>query len=71
MKVGELMKHLEEFDPELMVVYAIDDEGNSFRPVHFAPSAGNYSDGEWITEGEMEHDYNDVPEYEINAVCVN
>lgn len=45
---------------DYMVVTASDGEGNEYTPVYYAPSIGNYSDGEFM-DGE----------YPLNAVCVN
>lgn len=41
------------------VVTSKDDEGNGFTLIHYDPSVGNYSDGEFSEE------------VEANAVCVN
>lgn len=61
-----LQKLLEE-NPQCgnyLVVYASDDEGNSFHEVSYSPSTGIYN-------GE---DYNfnqDCEEDQTNAVCIN
>lgn len=48
---------------DLDVVYASDDEGNSFQPVYEIPSLGWYVDREFYPkEDDIE---------EINAVCIN
>jgi len=44
-----------EFD----VVTSQDDEGNGFSLVYYEPVIGNYKDGEFTSE------------VEVNAVCVN
>lgn len=62
----ELMKELAKERPEIMkmnVVTSIDDEGNAYNKVKYAPSVG-YHDGGF--------DYNqDVPKKKCNAVCLN
>ena len=61
----EYLKHFNELiekHPEarmMQVVYAKDEEGNGFYPVHFKPSLISYDDGDITVGGEM------------NAVCVN
>lgn len=66
MNLNQYIKELQRLiknNPKLgaaMVVAAADDEGNSFSPVLYAPTAGFYSDREFDTVGG-----------DINAVCVN
>lgn len=48
--------------PDAKVIYAADEEGNYFEEVHYAPSLGQFEDGEFDNEpatGKM------------NAVCIN
>ena len=46
---------------KMVVVYAIDDEGNSFHKVPYEPSIGRYEDNEFDGDSSKEH----------NAICVN
>lgn len=46
--------------PNALVVHSKDDEGNGFQPVHYAPTEGNYKDGEFETGVKK-----------VNAVCIN
>lgn len=46
--------------PDATVVYSSDEEGNSFKEVVYAPTAGDF-DGESF-EGDAQR---------VNAVCVN
>jgi hypothetical protein len=48
--------------PDAEVISSSDDEGNSFGPVHFHPSAGKFKGYEFD---------NDVKPNQVNAVCVN
>lgn len=56
--IEDLQKILKKHG-NLQVIYAKDDEGNAFYPVNYSPSVGNYSEGEFDNEGE------------VNSVCVN
>lgn len=66
MTLREYMNGLEGFvikNPEaltLEVVYSTDDEGNSYHPVMFAPSIGEYTAQDYSFESGND-----------NAVCIN
>jgi hypothetical protein len=70
--LGEFIKGLQrivENNPkaaDLIVLTAIDDEGNGYNTVHFDPSVGTYEDQEWQDCEEMPDD-ND----EATHICVN
>ena len=68
----EILKEIEErYGGDLEMVYAIDDEGNAYHPVHYKPNAGFCTDGyikDYYATGTR--DYNDLSE-EANCVCVN
>jgi len=53
--------------PNSTVVFAVDDEGNSFAEVNFTPTLGNFGDGTFIADDGTFEFY----EYGINAVCLN
>lgn len=68
MKLKEFLDKLNTMvkeDPKILnldVIYSSNDEGNSYEPVYFAPSKGNYSeDGEYNTDTYLK----------INAICIN
>lgn len=73
MKLSEYVKNLSDLmkdKPEtadMVVVSAIDEEGNGFNTIGFGPTVGQYLDGEF-------HDKDYDPEnedYVENAVCIN
>lgn len=83
--VNELIIYLENSVKEdkkvgnYIAVTASDEEGNSFSPIYFAPTIGNF-DGEdlpqfqatmpkELPEGYDEEDF--LPAEEANAVCIN
>jgi len=52
---------------ELEVCASIDDEGNGYNPIYFAPTIGHWSeDDEFFPE-----EYATDEELPINVVCVN
>lgn len=55
-KIAELAKK----HPTALVVHSSDDEGNSFTPVIYAPTAGKYSKGQFNPNVKT-----------VNSVCVN
>lgn len=60
--INNLQKISNEF-PNLTVVYSADEEGNSFSPVVYNPTVGEFKNGD-----EFDTEYSgDKP----NAVCVN
>lgn len=63
-KYAEALSRLAKEYPNLVVIAASDDEGNSFSPVNFAPSVGHY-DGD--TFGANSPKCNAT----VNAVCLN
>lgn len=68
MTLNEYKKQLDEFCKNnsrlgnCIVVTSIDNEGNGFNEVFYGPTAGYYTDGEFIDEGD---------DGDINAVCLN
>lgn len=64
---AKLTKLAKEY-PNAKVVYAIDDEGNDFREVNFTSSAGNFEDGQFISDDGTEEFSQD---YEVNSICLN
>ena len=74
MKFKEYLEGLNkmvETRPELLdleVVYATDDEGNSFSAVRQSPTIGRFRDGDEFMESTSE-DWDESDK--INAVCIN
>ena len=70
MKVKELISHLKQFNENLDVVYAIDEEGNAFHPIVYAPTLGYWDKkyNEFYTLNE-ETKLDDCKS--PNAVCIN
>lgn len=64
--IAKLQK-IAEKHPNAKVVYAADDEGNSFGEVNFTPTLGNYGDGDFLSSYCDDFKEN----FEINAVCIN
>ena len=73
MKLKQYLKELNKLikdNPEALnmeVVYSIDDEGNGFQKVEFAPGLGNFEGrykGEFTTKDELRDE-------KINAICIN
>lgn len=62
------LTELAEKHPDLEVIYAKDDEGNDFRPVHFGPTLGNYGDGQFISDDGTEEF---IQDFGINSCCIN
>ncbi len=60
---SENINKLAKEHPDATVVYAVDDEGNAFGRVYYAPSVGFYSDDGFEAEPEDNK--------QINAVCIN
>ena len=59
-----LIVNLANKHPEATVIYSIDEEGNSFEPVQYGPSAGKYDK----KNREFTHDDSNS---KANAVCIN
>jgi len=62
------LQKLADKHPNSTVMFAVDDEGNSFAEVNFAPTLGNFGGDTFIAEdGTVEF----TTEYGVNAVCLN
>lgn len=79
MKVKELIEHLQKMDPEAEVYTAIDDEGNGFRQLFYAPSPGRVNpQEEHRPESFYDDDWSDEDcclepgerETFIKAICI-
>ena len=64
MKVKNLIKALQKQDPEATIVYSVDEEGNAYHPVDFAPVDGWYNRDEHDFSSEQFKGY-------VKAVCIN
>jgi len=58
---------LAEVYPDAEAIYSIDDEGNTFFPVQYEPSAGQYERGEFYP---ADNDFYEEGK-EITHVCIN
>ena len=54
MTVAELIEHLKGMPQDALVIYASDEEGNSFHRVEFMPTNGKFN--------EQLHDFEQKPE---------
>ena len=64
--VKDLIKELKALDPNLPVIYAIDEEGNGFDYLYHSPTIG------WIDDNkDFYSDGDDKPDGAIKCVCVN
>jgi hypothetical protein len=75
MTLKEYIENLNEFvkeNPEALeyiVVSSSDDEGNSYSPVYYTPSIGQYEDHEFIHVENFED--REMDDEDTNAVCIN
>lgn len=72
MKVKELMKLLENFEPETEVVMSSDSEGNSFSPLDSLSTGFYIPDSTWsgdFIEAKEVEEEEDVDDYE-SAICL-
>ena len=69
MKLKEYIQHLQQIKnthPDVDVVCASDQEGNSFEVVHYHPALGRFDGNDWETEGDL-----DEVGGKVNAVLLN
>lgn len=63
-----LINGLAKKHPQAKVVFASDEEGNSFHENNFTPSMGNFDGSDFINDdGTTEFKKN----YGVNACCIN
>ena len=71
MKVSDLIKRLQVLEKEygdVQVITSSDDEGNSYSPIFYAPTPGNFDDDyNFITQDMTNPD----EQINVNAICVN
>lgn len=72
MKVSEMIKGLQEFmadHGDLECWYAVDDEGNAYRKLYYAPSKYYVNDDNDVKQLEdIVYDEEDVEDYE--PICI-
>lgn len=71
MTLKQYIKDLQEIaknHKDLELVYAIDDEGNSYRKVNFGPSVGSYDAN---NEDFLDYGHTDNPDDHEEVVCIN
>lgn len=72
MKISEMIKGLQDFMADFGDIdcyYAVDDEGNAYRPVNYTPS--HYyvdEDGEVMQLEDIEYYERDIAEFK--SVCI-
>ena len=66
--ISNLNNIYNEYGPDLQVIFAIDDEGNDFKPINFEPTIGIYDDGEFEPDDSVPLLHKKEV---INAICVN
>lgn len=72
MKISEMIKGLQDFMADFGDIdcyYAVDDEGNAYRPVYYTPS--HYyvdEDGEAMQLEDIEYCERDIAEFK--SVCI-
>jgi hypothetical protein len=75
MKLGDYILSLariaKEHGNELLVVYAIDEEGNAFHPVHYTPSAGVYDASDHAFWEVKYVEESKETKANVNCVCIN
>ena len=75
MKFKEYLDNLNKYakeNPDSLnydVITSVDDEGNGYNLVHYAPSKGIFEDRKFIPEDGLE-DYN-RDKVDLNSICVN
>lgn len=73
MKISQMIKNLQTIlsdHGDVECWYAVDDEGNAYQPIHFAPSvyyANHYGDV-FQEEDLKDEDPEDITE--LNAICI-
>ena len=84
MKLREFIDNLNRFvddhpgAEDFEVITAKDDEGNGYNTVYYEPAAGNFEDGDFVSEDNFEDHMECLKEFDcdigsltVNAVCVN
>ena len=75
MTVGDLIEVLSQFDHELPIVTAVDDEGNAYRALVYTPEGVYKDDDVWWhfedlwTEYSWEEEYPEIP-FVANCVVI-
>lgn len=74
-KISDMIKQLERIKKkygDLKLVYAIDDEGNDFKPIYFDASTGIFKDtGHGDRYFESIKLSGNAVDSRVNAVCIN
>ena len=72
MKISEMIKNLQEFmadHGDLECWYAVDDEGNAYQEVHYAPSKYYVSeDGDVMQVEDLE--YYELHMEDVKPICI-
>ena len=76
MKVSEMIKNLQEFMAEngdIDCYYAVDDEGNDYKEVHYEPTLmfeNSYGDLYSVEEIEEDESLDEEERAEFKKVCI-
>lgn len=74
MKLKEYAQHialLAQRHPYLEVIHSGDDEGNYYYPVHYTPTIGHFSQGEFKSKEETLKENGNGDGGFVNAICIN
>ena len=66
MKISEMIKNLQEFmadNGDLECWYAVDDEGNEYREVHYEPSLYYINKDDEV--------YQEIDDFDLDEVCID
>ena len=70
MTVQDLIKQLQKYPPQMLVVMSRDEEGNGYHSVSDDLSLGRYVDGEYSTYPEEYEEYGFNRPGSEEAVCI-
>lgn len=75
MKIKDYIKDLQKWAekyPNAEVVYAADDEGNSYHSVNWTGTPGMFHDDSFYQDDDKDYFEESTEEkFEINAICIN
>ena len=69
-RFAQTIAELAKEHPDAIIVYASDEEGNSFHPSYFAPQMGMWRE-QWREWAAPDDDNLADPDYKLNACCIN
>jgi len=60
---AQIITKLAKEHPDAEVIYSIDDEGNAYNRVYFAPTLGQWN--------ESSNEFDNDEKKKVTAVCIN